>query len=347
MWKLEHSTVVDVAGKGYGMYRIPSVAVSGGVTLIAREFRESADDMGRIVIGVSRSTDGGVTFGEPVFPHRQIADRTAWDTVTWNNPVLIADGDLFHYIFCSEYDRMWYCRSENGGESFSDPVEISEGVNGFRREWTACAAGPGHGVRASDGRLVVPVWVGDAPNPKRVPAGRIKRHQPSRAGCIISDDRGKTWRPGFLTSGIENANECQAVELPSGVFLFNFRHTEPQSCRILGVADRELTRLTTVRYEPSLPDPRCMGSMSSCEGVLYFSNCANGSLDLGSWGSRVDLTLYESRDDGGTWQKLLTIDELGGYSDIAADGGGISVFYERGKPGAGIDELIFNRYSIA
>lgn len=51
-------------------------------------------------------------------------------------------------------------------------------------------------------------------------SGRVKEHHPAVAGCIYSDDRGKTWQEGFLTHGIEESNEATVTQLRDGRFLF-------------------------------------------------------------------------------------------------------------------------------
>ena len=53
---------------------------------------------------------------------------------------------------------------------------------------------------------------------------------------------GKTWKTGFETQGIENANETTVAELESGKILFNFRNERYEKCRVLGIADETLTR---------------------------------------------------------------------------------------------------------
>ena len=137
----------------------------------------------------------------------------------------------------------------------------------FDFPWNVCASGPGHGITASNGRLMVPVWLANGMvRLDREPSGRIKNHFPSAAGCIYSDDSGKTWNPGFLTQGIENANETSAAELRSGKILFNFRNERFEKCRVMGIARVSLDRLETVWTENQLPDP-CLLYTSSGSGM--------------------------------------------------------------------------------
>ena len=78
-------------------------------------------------------------------------------------------------------------------------------------------------------------------------------------------------------------------------------------------------------------------------GKLYFINCADTE-------KRINLTVNESADEGMTWKKILTVDEEGGYADIAVRGDTLYVFYERDTDlavrdmGGTVRELVFRRY---
>ncbi len=347
MLELINTTVLEKYQSGsFTEYRIPAIVVMNDGTLItAYEARRGqGGDWAEIWIGVRRSTDGGRSFSEVQYPHQKITDLSVKGTITWNNPVLIADGDLLHLFFCSEYARVWYCRSQDHGVEFSEPVEITGCFEKFPFNWNVCAVGPGHGIVASDGRLIVPIWVASgAIRMDLDQKGRIKEHSPSKAGCIVSDDRGKTWTCGFLADEIENGSETAVVQLQSGEFLFNFRNTGPDGCRLLGISDRNLRGLTKQWSESSLPDPCCMGSMVNADGRVYFVNCMNSAVTGKSLGKRINLTITESLDDGKSFKPVFMVDKIGGYADIAADKDRIYVFYEKGMDGK-IHELVLKCY---
>ena len=47
-----------------------------------------------------------------------------------NNPIAIADRDgPVHFLYCVEYMRCFYMRSEDDGVSWSKPTEITNGVS--------------------------------------------------------------------------------------------------------------------------------------------------------------------------------------------------------------------------
>ena len=122
-----------------------------------------------------RSTDGGRTWSAPTvigamaeaFPKNPAAVAKKLGLgpgagVTYNNPVAIADRNgAVHFLFCVEYMRAFYMRSDDDGKTFSKPVEITAAFADFRRywAWVVLATGPGHGIQLKNGRLVVPVWL--------------------------------------------------------------------------------------------------------------------------------------------------------------------------------------------
>ncbi|MFN9973028.1 MAG: exo-alpha-sialidase, partial [Phycisphaerae bacterium] len=83
--------------------------------------------------------------------------------ITYNNPVAFADRKkgLVHFIYCVEYMRAFYLRSDDDGRTFSAPVEITSTFDQFQKDyaWKVIATGPGHGIQLRNGRLLVPVWL--------------------------------------------------------------------------------------------------------------------------------------------------------------------------------------------
>ena len=194
---------------GYAHYRIPGLVVTARGTLLAYcEARKSTrGDWGTIDILMRRSTDGGRSWEPP----RKVADPPAGVTknpvalaqklaqpgeITLNNPVAIADTKTgaVHFLYCVEYARCFYRRSDDDGRTFTEPVEITPAFERFRPEydWKVLATGPGHGIQLSGGRLLVPVWLSTGTG------GHA--HRPSAVSVIYSDDHGETWRRGDIVA---------------------------------------------------------------------------------------------------------------------------------------------------
>ena len=210
-----------VAGQGgYPSYRIPALLVTPqGSLLAACEARKTRGDWGPIDILLRRSEDGGQTWSSPekiadvagthqknpAALRQKLADPAA---VTNNNPLLIADEKTgaVHLLFCQEYMRCFYRRSDDDGRTFSEPVEITAAFEPFRKryDWKVLATGPGHGVQLKSGRLVVPVWLSTGTG------GHA--HRPSVIATIYSDDHGATWQCGDIV-----ANETDPLGEPQRI----------------------------------------------------------------------------------------------------------------------------------
>ncbi len=186
---LEKSDLLEANTGGYAHYRIPGLVVTKKGCLLAYcEARKTTkSDWGTIDVLMRRSTDGGKTWEPPrkiMTPPKDATKNPVAltqklgrpDDVTVNNPVAIAVNrtGAVHFLYCVEYARCFYQRSDDDGLSFSEPVEITQAFEGFRPEydWKVLATGPGHGIQLSSGRLLVPVWLstgtgGHAHRPRR------------------------------------------------------------------------------------------------------------------------------------------------------------------------------------
>lgn len=346
---------------GFYSYRIPGLVVTAKGTVLAyceaRKFTGS--DWDESEQHMRRSTDGGRTWS----PARQVAHlgprlprnphgKEAAENIggpneqTVNNPMAIAGRDgLVHYIYCVEYMRCFYLRSEDDGVTWSKPVEITSAFEEFRPacNWTRIATGPGHGIQLRSGRLVLPVWMAGPDAKTGVKAG---------AATLYSDDNGATWHAGELAvrsnGDMPGVSECIATELSDGRVMLNVRNRAAGNRRAVTFSADGARAWSKPVFVPDLLEPVCMAGLVTHPGAalsagrpfLLFSNPdtlkhAGGPAGPGERRDRENLTLKASFDDGRTWPVSRVL-EAGpsAYSDLAVlPDGTILCFYESGKPG--------------
>lgn len=316
---------IEEIGSDYAAYRIPGLVLTNRNTLIAYyECRgASASDWADIDLKVIRSRDGGAL----------------WETVmlipgegsTLNNPVMIADGERIHFLFCQDYQRLFYCFSDNDGLSFSSPTEITSVLSHAAFFFNAVAIGPGHGIVHGE-RLILPMWFACNPTKPR-------SHHPSVVGTLYSEDHGKSWRLGELlpTGGLKDPNESAIASLPDGRVLLSIRSESPARMRALSYSSTGISDWSLPVLHPTLRDPVCQGSLFSRGEHLYHVNCDSDS-------KRENLVLKISKDCFQTHKSLL-IDEIGGYADLAVKDGEVYVLYERGALN-GMGGLCFQKLTM-
>lgn len=356
-------TDLFVAGEGgYKLYRIPGIVVTTRGTVLAYcEARKSdRSDWGTIDVLLRRSTDGGRTWlprqqivhleGDlPVNPvaAAQNLDKPGENTV--NNPIAIVDHDTgaIHFLYCLEYMRCFYMRSDDNGVSWTEPVEITKTFEAFRLDydWKVLATGPAHCIQLTHGpqkgRLVVPIWLS--------PGTGGHAHRPSVTATIFSDDHGSTWQRGDIatpdTDEFVNPNETVVVQLADGRVLLNSRSESKRHRRLITFSPDGATHWSTPAFDEALLEPICMTGLVRVReprdgkpGLLAFSNPHNlarkdGKEIPGRSRDRVNVSIKLSDNEGRTWSANRTLEAgFSGYSDVAALADGtILCFYERGS----------------
>ena len=345
---------------GYFMYRIPGIAVTGrGSILVYCEARAGHGDWTRQDVLLRRSTDGGRTWSPPrkmaVAPPDLRPNPAAvaqglgeHSELTAHNAVAIVDQQpgVVHFLYHVQYARVFYLRSEDDGESWTEPREITAVIEGFRDryDWKVVGNGCGHSIQIRQGphrgRLVVAVWLSTGTG------GHA--HRPSDVAVIYSDDGGRTWQRGdFIARNgdktaagepIVNPSETMLVELPDGRVLANLRTESPRNRRLLSVSADGATGWSTPTFHEDLAEPVCMASMVRlADGRILFSNPDNLLVggqpgQPGRNRDRRNVTLKLSDDDGGAWRPVQVVDPgPSGYSDLAVGPDGtVYCFYERG-----------------
>ncbi|HEY6401165.1 MAG TPA: sialidase family protein, partial [Blastocatellia bacterium] len=308
---LEKMDLFEADKDGYKLYRIPGLVVtrSGALLAYCEARKTGKSDWDTIDIMLRRSADNGRTWDSPrrianvegpksknpVAIERKQADP---NDVTYNNPVAIADykTGAVHFLFCLEYARCFYMRSDDDGATFTKPVEITSTFEGFRPryDWRVIATGPAHGIQMrngqlKNGRLIVPVWLslGTQGN----------GHGPSVTSSIYSDDHGKTWRAGEIigldTPELINPNETVAAQLADGRVLFNMRSVSKANRRAISVSRDGATGWSKAVFDQQLMEPICMAS------IARLSEKRNGNRNRIIFANPDNLTRADGRDTPG------------------------------------------------
>ncbi|MGO1597398.1 MAG: sialidase family protein [Sphingobacterium sp.] len=326
--------------RGYQVFRIPAIVKSKSGKLLAfAEARKlkSNGDSGDIDMVVKISEDNGETWGDMVM---------IWDDGlnTCGNPVPIVDEETgrIHLLLSwnhgedrwgdlvdgtgQDVRRAFYTWSDDEGETWEDPQEITESVKNENWDWYA--TGPVHGIQIKKGphagRLVAPNYF----------TVRENEQHNDYSHVVYSDDNGKTWRSGAptLSGGV---GECTVAELSDGKLMLNMR-AGSGAARKFCISEDGGETWGDVQTDHRLIDPSCQGSLFSDvikdEHTLFFANAASGE--------RTNMTVKKSTDDGADWTSELLIHQgPSAYSDVVVtDNGKVALLYEGGvgRPYEGI-----------
>lgn len=305
---------------GYTKYRIPGLIVTkkGTVLGFCEARKGEGSDWAAIDILLRRSFDHGKTWSSPV----RIMNYARYGDGPINNCTMIADQQTgaVHVLYCYNYARAFYMQSDDDGETFSEPVEITETFERFRPDydWGVLAIGPDHGIQLKRGRLIAPVWLSSS---------KTKAHLPNRCAVIYSDDHGENWQRGeMIPDVVPNCNETTAVELTDGSVLFNIRNGASVKRRLISISPDGIRDWSVPQLDPALVEPTCQASLCRFSNAdrsrVLFSNPDNLEGQVGK--SHVDvrkrknLSVKLSYDDCKTWTVSKVL-EAGpsGYSALA------------------------------
>lgn len=303
--------LMEKVGGNYAMCRIPGMVLTEEKALLAYYECRKGDtsDWDDIDIRIIRSTDGGESW--------ETVHVIGSDGATLNNPVMIANGNTLHFLYCKNYRQIYHAVSRDGGRNFSEAREITEVADEIGCPFTVVAIGPGHGI-CHNGRLLAPVWYAYDPND-------LQAHHPSFIATVYSDDNGESWHMGEIIGRdtLVDPSECALAVTAEGDVMISIRNECPEMMRALAFSKTGIDGWSKPTLTPTLPDPVCQGSMDHANGLIYHVNC-----DCGIQRVRTNLTVKISRDNFATFDPIR-IDDEGGYADIAVDGDTVYVLYER------------------
>lgn len=309
-------------------FRIPAIVTATNGDLIAAcdARRQSSADLGKhrtIDIVFRRSTDNGKTWS-PMKVMDPVTDGGCSD------PSLIVDrttGTVFCFYNYMKSDlssreyRFYLQRSEDHGETWSSPVDITDQVAGPQLKNAFKFITSGRGIQTRDGWLVH--------NYVRVGKG---------ATVFASRDHGTSWE---AVSDIYPADESKVVELPDGTWMVNSR-IGPGRRYVHRSTDQGKSWASAPDFE--LPDPRC----NAC--IIQYSSKRDGAdkdrllfCNAASVDGRKNLAIRISYDHGESWSEGRVIDPgPSAYSEITIlRDGSLGVLYE-----PGYKEIRFVRFTL-
>ena len=321
---------------GYHTYRIPGLVTTAAGTLLAfcEGRRNSASDHGDVDIVLKRSRDGGRTWSA----QQLVQEEGGRAEITIGNPCPVVDrstGTVW-LTFCRDNDRVFLCRSEDDGATWSERVEITGAVK--EPQWSWFATGPGHGIQLERGRhrgrLVIPCDCRDT-------TGTGDWGRKGRSFVIYSDDHGRTWQCGGVTG--PGMNECEVVELADGVLLLSMRNYHGKDLRAFARSTDGGETWSEPRHHEEVYCPTCQSSLhrhswAPEDTILYAGPAGPG---------RQNLTIRASRDGGKTWPEVRTL-QFGpsAYSDLAVlPNGTVACLYETGRDSA-YETITFARFDL-
>ncbi|RYD28951.1 MAG: exo-alpha-sialidase [Verrucomicrobiaceae bacterium] len=333
---------------GSKSYRIPGLARSKAGTLIAVydiRYNHAGDLPANIDVGVSRSTDGGQSWGDmivamdmgndPKFGHDGVGDPAVlvdpsngriWIAALWSHGNRGWNGSG-PGMKPEETGQLVLVHSDDDGKTWSKPVNITEQVK--KPEWRLFFNGPGAGIALKDGTLAFAAQFRDADGKPW-------------STMISSKDHGATWETG--TGVKSDTTEAQIAQLADGSIMINCRDNRGGARTIATTTDLGKTWTLHPTDRKALREPVCMASLLAWEvpkhgRLLWFSNPDTTS-------GRREMTVKLSQDQGMTWpeEDALLYDSRNcmGYSCLApVDAGHLGVLYE------GQSTMYFLRFPVA
>ncbi|MCX6215763.1 sialidase family protein [Spirosoma sp.] len=330
------TTVFQNGEGGYLCYRIPAIVKTPTGTLLAfaEGRRTNCGDFGDVDIVLRTSKDNGQSWSpiQTVVDFGSMQAGNAAPVFDVSDPRFPAGRLFLLYNTGTDSEanvrkgfairEVWYKTSTDGGQSWSEPVNITTQVSrpnkpnvnpayAFPEDWRSYANTPGHALQLQKGRYKGRIFV--AANHSEGPPQQQFRDY--RAHGFYSDDHGETWKLS-ATIPYPGGNESTAAETPGGGLLLNARNQSGDvKNRLLAFSPNAGESWEPVVIATDLPDPVCQGSMLNYQprrgsNVLLFSN-------PNSQTSRTNLTVRVSRDGGKTWSSGKSIYAgSSAYSDL-------------------------------
>lgn len=333
-------------------YRIPGITTTNKGTLIAvydNRYKNSRDLPGNIDVGMSRSTDGGITWepmrvimdmgepqdssgvGDPSILFDPV-NNTIWVAALWSKGNRSIAGSL-PGLSADSTGQLMLVSSQDDGHTWTKPASITAQVKDPR--WNLFFNGPGAGIAMKNGTLVFAAQYWDQSGRPGIPHSTI----------IFSYDHGKTWRAGKAMRA--QTNEAQVIETTQGNLMLTMRDNRGGFRTVATSSDMGESWIEHSSSHRQFEDPICMASLYKStfrlgkreRELVFFSNVKSKT-------TRENMTIQGSLDLGETWKpehQLLIDDRISfGYSCLGkVNDHTLGLLYE------GMGDLYFVRIPIA
>ena len=205
-------------------------------------------------------------------------DKKTTFTVTTNDTYpykklgnLYNEGELVGNIFSDlspivahQMPYLWFLKSEDGGNSFTSPIDITGQVS--KDSMMFIGTCPGRGLFTNKSRIIFPIYYTEE-NPEDI------YRNVEKAALIYSDDYGKTWQMSNSSSDLElddeitknktiDISESQIVELSNGNIIMFSRTTAKKVVYAISYDGGKSFR-GKLRYVDFKSEPFCMLSVVS------------------------------------------------------------------------------------
>ncbi len=319
----------NMGDEGSQYWRIPALTVAkdGSLVAVADARGTSLGDLPNIITLMSRrSTDGGRTWSDPVV----VAQGNSATGKTYGDAAVITERETGKIICmyvgdkglwtATPYDRqgIYYSESTDNGQSWSQPISITNQVYANHSSWYAGFAGSGRGLQLESGRLIYVLAV----RPNSTVGGTLQNW------AIYSDDKGATWTvsDNYATT---LGDEAKSVELGDGTVLMSIRNPN-KGYRLFSKSTNKGKTWSTATASTTLADAACNGDIMRIEynGKNYLVH----SLPKSST-TRENVSLFVSADEGESWRFAKQL--VNGYSAYSSmvelPDDSIAVLVEEGK----------------
>ena len=335
----------------YHTFRIPSlISLPNNILIAFVEGRKNnQEDHGDIQLIMRKSIDGGLNWEPPVILLHYEAQLLLKDPISKEFETISKYGEITCGNPCSVYDKttqrlwlsytldnssMWLVYSDNFGESWSKPRNITEEAFGIDyKAWSHMASGPGHGIQLANGRLIIPS-----------DHHLYERSRGYFSMLVVSDDHGKTWEIGAVSDA--RLDECQVCELENEEIYWNMRSYRKKYCRVVAYSKNHGDDFEEFVDDLELIEPVCQASVLRYDyreydnqQIVLFSNPASKTRD--------HMTIKISYDGAKTWKRsILLYEGPSAYSDLTYNQKGeVCILYERGKTNP-YESIVFSTLRI-